>query len=176
MQPYVELHVRSAFSFLRGGSVPESYAAHWAGLMEQQGVAPAMALTDVDGVYGAVRFHGEAKKHGIQAHVGAEVSGDDGRYTLLCQSRQGYQNLCRLITRCKLRAGAKHPKPGHEARAMFDDLVEFSDGLLCLTGGDEGPLARGFQEGRASKILERLLAIYGHDNVFVELQRHLDPE
>ena len=124
MQPYVELHARSAFSFLRGASVPESYVAHWAGLTEQQGVSPAMALTDVDGVYGAVRFHGAAKKHGIQAHVGAEVSSDDGRYTLLCQSRQGYQNLCRLITRCKLRAGAKHPKPGREARAMFDDLAE----------------------------------------------------
>jgi error-prone DNA polymerase len=112
MQSYVELHARSAFSFLRGASVPESYVARWAGLMEQQGVSPAMALTDVDGVYGSVRFHGAAKKHGIQAHVGAEVSSDDGRYTLLCQSRQGYQNLCRLITRCKLRVGAKHPKPG----------------------------------------------------------------
>ena len=112
MHPYVELHARSAFSFLRGASVPESYVDRWAGLMEQQGVGPAMALTDVDGVYGSVRFHGAAKKHGIQAHVGAEVSSDDGRYTLLCQSPQGYQNLCCLITRCKLRAGTKHPKRG----------------------------------------------------------------
>ena len=63
-----------------------------------------MALTDVDGVYGSVRFHSEAKKRGIRAHVGAEVTGPGGRYTLLCESREGYQNLCRLITRIKLRA------------------------------------------------------------------------
>jgi len=44
MQPYVELHACSAFSFLRGASVPESYVAHWAGLMEQQGVGPPWPL------------------------------------------------------------------------------------------------------------------------------------
>ncbi|HEY6990466.1 MAG TPA: PHP domain-containing protein [Bryobacteraceae bacterium] len=176
MLPYVELHVRSAFSFLCGASIPESYVAQIATLIERGLTAPAMALTDVDGVYGSVRFHSAAKKYGIRAHVGAEVSGEAGRYTLLCQSRTGYQNLCRLITRCKLRMGAKHPKPGSQARATFDDLAEFAEGLICLTGGEEGPLAHTLRHGRAATIFDRLLAIYGRDNVFVELQRHLDPE
>jgi error-prone DNA polymerase len=176
MLPYVELHARSAFSFLRGASIPESYAAHCAELVEQGSATPAMALTDVDGVYGSVRFRYEAKKRKIRAHVGAEVSGWGGRYTLLCESRQGYQNLCRLITRIKLRAGAKHPKPGREAQAMLEDLAEFAGGLICLTGGEEGPLAHALERGDASAATQRLLAIYGRENVFVELQRHLDPE
>src|SRR5579871_5347563 len=100
---YIELHARSAFSFLRGAAVPEDYidttAAHQ---------SPAMALTDVDGVYGSPRFHMAAKKSNIQAHIGAEITAEDGsRYTLLVESRQGYQNLCGLVTRMKLRAGNK---------------------------------------------------------------------
>ena len=174
MTSYVELHARSAFSFLRGASIPELYAAYCGELAEKESLGHAMALTDVDGVYGSVRFHSEAKKRGIRAHVGAEVTGPGGRYTLLCESREGYQNLCRLITRIKLRPGTKHPKAGHEPRATRDDLEEFSKGLICLTGGDEGPLANGLKEGRA--IIARLLSIYGPDNVYVELQRHLDDE
>ena len=66
---------------------------------------PAMALLDRDGVYGAPRFHMAAKKAGVRAHIGAEITCADGhRYPLLAETRQGYQNLCRLITRMKLRA------------------------------------------------------------------------
>ena len=137
MLPYVELHARSAFSFLQGASIPELYAAHCGEMADKETLGRAMALTDVDGVYGSVRFHTEAKKHGIRAHVGAEVSGPGGRYTLLCETREGYQNLCRLITRIKLRPGTKHPKAGHEARATRADLEEFAKGLICLTGGEE---------------------------------------
>jgi error-prone DNA polymerase len=174
MSSYVELHARSAFSFLRGASIPELYAAYCGELAEEESLGHAMALTDVDGVYGSVRFHSEAKKRGIRAHVGAEVTGPGGRYTLLCESREGYQNLCRLITRIKLRPGTKHSKGGHEPRATRDDLEEFSKGLICLTGGHEGPLANGLKEGR--DIIARLLSIYGRNNVYVELQRHLDDE
>ena len=66
---YVELHARSAFSFLEGGSVPEELIA--AGLELEM---PAMALLDRDGVYGVPRFHLSAKKNGIKAHIGAEIS------------------------------------------------------------------------------------------------------
>src|SRR5271169_3395085 len=97
---YIELHARSAFSFLEGASVPEELA----GLCAEQGM-PAMALVDRDGVYGSPRFHLAAEKKGIRAHIGAEVTSEDGwRYTLLAASRTGYRNLCRLITRMKLRA------------------------------------------------------------------------
>ena len=66
---YIELHARSAFSFLEGGSVPEELIA--AGLELNM---PAMALLDRDGVYGAPRFHLAARKNGIKAHIGAEIS------------------------------------------------------------------------------------------------------
>ncbi len=66
---YVELHARSAFSFLEGASLPEDLAAVCAQLS-----LPAMALLDANGVYGAPRFHLAAKKAKIKAHIGAEVS------------------------------------------------------------------------------------------------------
>src|SRR5207248_2278457 len=126
-------------------------------------------------VYGAARFHIAATKVHVQAHIGCEVTAKEGgRYTLLVESRTGYQNLCRLITRMKLRAGTKNPKPGHEAAATVEDFTEFREGLLCLTGGDEGPLALGLQNKNARAALERLTGIFGRDNVYVELQRHYD--
>ena len=69
MTSYVELHARSAFSFLEGASVPEELIA-----VALELNMPAMALLDRDGVYGAPRFHLSAKKNGIKAHIGAEIS------------------------------------------------------------------------------------------------------
>ncbi|MGA2712168.1 MAG: error-prone DNA polymerase [Bryobacteraceae bacterium] len=168
---YIELHARSAFSFLRGAAIPEEYIE-----LAATHNSPAMALTDVDGVYGSPRFHMSAKKAGINAHIGAEITAqhdgkdDKSRYTLLVQSRTGYQNLCRLVTRMKLRAG---PKPSQPA-ATESDFEEFAEGLLCLTGGDEGPLALGLINKNAPEVLERLTRIFGPHNVYVELQRHFD--
>ena len=134
-----------------------------------------MALTDIDGVYGSARFHTAAKKYNIQANVGAEVTAVDGsRYTLLVESREGYQNLCRLLTRIKLRAGTKNPKPGHEAAATADDFAEYSRGLICLTGGEEGPMALGLRIKTGCETAEQLIRIFGRENVYVELQRHFD--
>src|SRR2546425_10384031 len=120
---YIELNARSAFSFLEGASLPEDLIAPCADFG-----MPAMALIDRDGVYGAPRFHMAAKKAGIRAHIGAEVTCTDGhRYPLLAESRTGYQNLCRLITRMKLRA-----KKG-EGAATLEEFAEFSEGVICLT-------------------------------------------
>src|SRR5580698_5456545 len=66
---YVELHSRSAFSFLEGASLPEELVAVCSQLK-----LPAMALLDTDGVYGAPRFHLAASKAKIKAHIGAEVT------------------------------------------------------------------------------------------------------
>src|SRR6476469_2302852 len=66
---YVELHSRSAFSFLEGSSLPESLIARCGELQ-----MPVMALLDRDGVYGAPRFHMAAKKAKIKAHIGAEAT------------------------------------------------------------------------------------------------------
>ena len=129
MTEYVELHARSAFSFLEGSSTPEDLAGRAAELK-----LPALAILDRDNLSTAPRFYMAAKKVGITAHIGAEVTCTDGhRYPLLAESRAGYQNLCRLITRLKLRA-----KKG-EGAATPEELGEFSTGLVCLASEPNGP-------------------------------------
>lgn len=166
---YIELHARSAFSFLEGASTPEELAAACA-----QYKIPAIALLDRDGVYGSPRLHLAAKKLSIRAHIGAEVTSPAGwRYPLLVESREGYQNLCRLITRMKLRA-----RKG-EGSALPEEIAELNRGLICLTGGDEGPLAHALAQGgldAAVKCVQELCGTFGRQNVYVELQRHFSRE
>jgi error-prone DNA polymerase len=154
MTEYVEFHAASAFSFLRGASLPEEMAGACAALE-----MPAMALLDRDGVYGAPRFHFAAKKAGVRAHIGAEVTVEGGRvYPLVALSRTGYQNLCRLITRMKLRAKK------YEGAATFEEIAEHAEGLVCLAAEPD------------RRELERLIATFGRGNVYAELQRHCDRE
>jgi error-prone DNA polymerase len=189
---YIELHSRSAFSFLEGASMPEDLIATCA-----NSNMPAMALLDRNGVYGAPRFHMAAKKAGLKAHIGAEVSCEEFpisnfqfpiasgprlkignrklkignfRLPLLVSSRAGYQNLCRLITKMKLRAPRKE-----EGAVREEELREHAGGLICLTGGDDGPLAAALANGgveEARCAVERLAQSFGNGNVYVELQRH----
>src|SRR5215469_8045995 len=150
MTDYVELHARSGFSFLEGASVPEELA----GACEQFGMK-AMALVDRNGVYGSPRFHMAAAKAGVRAHVGSEITCTDGRtYPLLVETREGYRNLCRLVTRMKMRA-----RKG-EGEATLEEIGEFARGLICLTCEPD----------------ERLLEMFGGGNVYAELQRHYDRE
>jgi error-prone DNA polymerase len=162
---YTELHARSAFSFLEGASIPEELAS----ACVERGMT-AMAVLDRDGVYGAPRFYQAAKKMHLRAHIGAEITSSAGwRYALLVESREGYQNLCRAITRMKLRA---RKGEGHIAA---EELAEFKAGLICLTGGEEGPLADALNKGgmtRAIECVRELCEIFGRQNVYVELQRH----
>ena len=163
---YVELHARSAHSFLRGASSPEQLVKRAAELG-----LPAMALCDRDGVYGAPRFFAAAREHGVRPIVGAELTMEDETVLpVLVESRTGYQNLCRLITCAKLR-GTKT-----EYAVRWEELPEFAEGLVCLTGDEEGPLFRALlfddlDGGR--EVLTRLRGIFGHRHLFVEIQRHL---
>jgi error-prone DNA polymerase len=210
MNQYVELHARSAFSFLEGSSLPEELAAACARLG-----MPAMALLDTDGVYGAPRFHLAAQKAKIKAHIGAEVTcnslrsvilsgasasrsealaqsndpyprqsarslgvpgktqNDTPRLPLLVSSRAGYQNLCRLITKMKMLAQK------NAGAVNTEELEEHAAGLICLTGGADGPLAAALQQGgmdEGRRQVESLIAIFGPANVYVELQRHYQRE
>src|SRR5256712_11071283 len=132
---------------------------------------PAIALLDRDGVYGAPRFHLAAKKAGIQPHIGAEVTSTTGvRYPLLAETREGYQNLCRLLTRMKLRA------PKGKGAVTEDELAEYSHGLICLTGGEHGPLTMAIPNRNGRETLDRLIRIFGRENIYVELQRHYNRE
>src|SRR5580704_7892815 len=162
---YVELHARSAFSFLEGASSPEDLAAAC-----RTHDLPSMAVVDRDGLYGSPRFHLAMKKTGLTAYVGAEVSCvEGGRVTLLVASREGYRNLCHLLTRMKLQA-----EKGKGA-IRLDELREHQRGLICLTGGDEGLFAHLLcRDGvkKAAAHLREMCDIFGKDGVYVELQRH----
>jgi error-prone DNA polymerase len=192
-EEYVEMHARSAFSFLEGASLPEELVSVCADLK-----MPAMALLDRNGVYGSPRFHLAAVKQGIRAHIGSEITialpqfaqaGSLRHVTLpvLVETRKGYRNLCRLITMMKMRA-PKIAKPG-EVAATPEELARHAEGLICLTGERDGPLAcalrgtssppsynspSGFDE--AIRVAEWLTDVFGKGNVYAELQRHFNRE
>lgn len=162
--PYVELHAKSAFSFLRGASSPEDVAKACA----RHGVG-AFALTERNGVYSAVRAHLSAKENGLRHIVGAEVAMDDGSaIPLLAASQTGYRNLCRMLTTAKLRS------PKGEGAVTWDELAAHSDGLFALTGDEEGPLrrpwSRGDKAGMEAAICRLSAAFPGR--LYVEVQRH----
>jgi len=117
---FVDFHTRSAFSYLEAASLPEDLVQRASELGHG-----AMALMDRDNLCGAPRFYMAAKKIGAKAHIGAEITREDGNlYPLLVENRTGYQNLCRLITSMKLRA------PKGEAAASQEELERFSAGLV----------------------------------------------
>ncbi len=181
---YVELHSRSAFSFLEGASLPEAMTQQAANLE-----LPGLAILDRDGLYGSPRLYMTAKKLGLRSHIGAEVSVDafgqqvlpakwqphtipsrPVRLSLLCESQTGYRNLSMLISSYKLAQRSKG-----DGIAPLRKMEQYAEGLVCMTGGDEGPLASalargGMDEGR--KVLTRLVKTFGPKNVYVELQRH----
>src|SRR5947207_14502610 len=164
---FVELPRQAAFTCREGAEQPEALveAAARAGM-------PAVALVDRDGVYGAARFHRAAENAGVRALVGSEITLADGaRLPVLVEDQDGYRNLCRLITRLKMGAAK-----GLGSIAL-DDLAPDAAGLVCLTGGRRGPLAAAIARGdreQARRTLDRLAGIFGRDNCFVEVQRHLD--
>jgi error-prone DNA polymerase len=235
---YVELHSRSAFSFLEGSTLPEDLIS----VCAARGMS-AMALLDRNGLYGSPRFYLAAQKAGLKAHIGAEVSCEalslwreknyspqshrdteeirkeeklpeealhsskachpersegsafsqrralssanlqpeisnlksgEFKLPLLVTSRAGYQNLCQLITRMKLRAQRKE-----EGTVLEHELAQHAQGIICLTGGDEGPLAAALKKGgpaEARRMVGHLTSIFGRRNVYVELQRHFHRE
>ena len=176
MSSYIELHAASAFSFLQGASLPEALIERAAELGY-----PALALLDRDGVYGAPRFHKAARAVGIRPVIGAELtiensksevrsqnSPDFRRHTsnfllpVLCESAEGYRNLCKLVTRMKLRA------PKGEGALTLEELDGCTAGLVALAG-------RAALDGRrhgVGGLLDRLVGIFGRAGVYVELQRH----
>ena len=162
---YIELHASSAFSFLDGASLPEALVDRAAALGY-----PALALLDRDGVYSAPRFHMAAKKAGIKAIVGSELTlagtrdaGCGIRLPVLVESRQGYQNLTRLVTQMKLRAAKG------EGTLALEDLDGHTGGLIALVG-------RTAISGRRYGVggfVDRIAGLFGADNTRIELQRHL---
>ena len=199
--PFVHLHVHSNFSFLDGGSRIEELVVRAAELGQR-----ALALTDHDGLYGAVRFAKACGKHGIKPIFGAEVrveslltvagaskdelsvppqppaassrpgrSGHDSEpaddpyhLVLLAENREGYANLCRLISAAHL----ADPERQHPPLVTIESLRAHAQGLICLTGcrhGEIGYLTDAGRDGQAEAALLRLRDIFGAHHLYVEL-------
>src|SRR5689334_1591129 len=167
---YVELHAHSAYSFLDGASTPDELLAAAA----VHGY-PALALTDHDGLWGAMEFAQAARGLGIKAITGAELSLTDGSHlTLLVQDRAGYRNLCRLVTlaHAGTRTNPREPTP---PQISLDQLEQHADGLVCLSGcARDGLLTRRIETGvlhQAERLGNRLVAAFGAERFRVEQQR-----
>ncbi|MHC4393587.1 MAG: PHP domain-containing protein, partial [Planctomycetota bacterium] len=121
---YAALWTKSNYSFLEGASHPEE-------LIERAyavGVR-AVALTDRDGVYGVVEAHTKARELGVKLIIGSQVTTPSGgRIVLLAMNRNGYKNLCRLITKGRLRS----PKGSSVVR--WSEVCEHAEGLIALAG------------------------------------------
>jgi error-prone DNA polymerase len=134
---YVELHAHSSHSLLDGVSPPEALVAQAAAC----GMG-ALALTDHDGLYGAVRFVQAAQQAGIKPILGAEVTlEDESHLTLLAETRQGYTNLCHLLTL------AHQDQPKGTARLARRDLATHVKGLIALSGCHHGGIPRLLMAG-----------------------------
>ena len=162
---YVELHARSAFSFLRAASLPQSLVTR----AVEVGL-PGLALCDRDGFYGSPRFWTATAETAVQAIYGVELTLEDGSVLpLLVRDATGYRSLCRLLTRSKLRS------PKGESFIRWDELPEIAEGVICLTGDEEGPIVNALLRqdfARAEETLRRLIAVFGKGDVYVEIQRH----
>jgi error-prone DNA polymerase len=168
--PYVELHCHTAFSFLDGASHPVEIAATAA----EQG-HEAIAVTDHDGLYGAMELAQATAPLGVRTIVGAELTLDDGHHvTLLCEDRTGYSNLCRLITRAH-EGTRERPTDPRPPTVTLDDVDRHAGGLVCLTGCARYGAAAGRVENRehaeAAATAQRLRRAFGRDRLRVELQR-----
>ncbi|MEW6283143.1 MAG: PHP domain-containing protein, partial [Candidatus Eremiobacterota bacterium] len=130
------LHARSWFSFLAGGSPPEALARRASELGQE-----ALALTDLHGVYGLVRFAAACRKYAVRPILGGTLLLEGFPLVLLAATQEGYRLLCQLFSRW------------HAGQA---DLPERGEGLLCLTGGPEGRLDRLLRQKRRPEALRWL--------------------
>jgi error-prone DNA polymerase len=179
---YVELHCHSAYSFLDGASHPVELA----GAAADQGHS-ALALTDHDGLHGAMEMAHALKPLGIRSITGAELTLDDGTHlTLLCETREGYTNLCRAITASHwptrrwaregfTEGGGRQDPLDGEPSISLETLERHAAGLVCLSGcARRGAVASRVEAGHhaeAAAVARRLAGIFGPDRFRIELQR-----
>jgi error-prone DNA polymerase len=174
---YVELHAHSSYSFLDGASLPEELALRSA----EYGYG-SFALTDHDGVYGAMEFARACEPLGVRPIVGAELTvaerprvSEPFHLTLLVEDATGWANLCRLITEAHADTRPKVDRDPLPPVLALDSLCERTEGLVCLSGcARDGALAGAWERGgpgRAQERAKRLLAAFGRERFRVELLR-----
>ena len=174
---FIHLRVHTEYSLLEG-AVPVKKLS---GMAEAAGM-PAVAVTDTNNMFAALEFSEYASKAGIQPIIGCQMSlaytvpepgkraPDPAPIVLLAQSEAGYLNLM------KLNSAAYLDNEGQLPQIDFDDLSHHNAGLICLTGGSDGPVGRLLQQGqrpRAEQVMVTLHTLFD-DRLYVELQRHPD--
>ncbi len=178
--PFVHLRCRSAYSLLEGAVEVEGLRDLALG-----NHMPALALTDINNLFGALEFSETLSKAGVQPLIGVTLAlggGDDsgvpageiaGNVALLAASEEGYLNLMALSSKAFLEVDATEL-----AHVMWDDVRAHANGLIALTGGFDGVVNRLLHKDHAElaqKRLDDMAATFG-DNLFVEIQRHGRPE
>ena len=174
---FVHLRVHSAYSLSEGALRLKDLTKR---CREQR--MPAVAVTDSGNLFGALEFALAAEAAGIQPIVGCrlgltveEGQGRNGtppapdHLVLLVQNETGYRNLMKLVSRSFLEGD-----PGLDPQVTLAEVAELSEGLLALTGGQEGPVARLLQARRAEAAEAMLLSLAAAfpGRLYVELQRH----
>ena len=176
-QAYVPLRVFSSFTMLEGAMEPKTIAERAAKLG-----FPAVAVTDRNGLYGVMPFSDACIAKGVQPIVGtmlavsrpAEIGGEPAIdwLVLLAKDPQGYDNLCKLVSAAHLDRPVEQ-----EPHVSLVSVEALSDGLIALTAGAEGALARLIAEGqqvKAEAYLDRLVALFP-GRLYIELSRRHDP-
>ena len=163
---YAELHCHSNYSFQEGASSIHQLLAR-----ARELDYPALALTDHDNICGAMEFAQAARSLGIQPIIGAEITLTGGHHlTLLAETRQGYGNLCKLLSSARMTTDRREP----ELAQRF--LHDHAKGLILLSGCSKGEIPSLAQEGRlneAEEVAERYMEWFGKENVYLELQQNL---
>ncbi len=172
---FTHLRVHTEYSLLEGAMRVKKLP----GLAAEAGM-PAIAVTDTNNMFCALEFSEMAAKAGVQPIIGCQLDLDydpvrpgdrptePAALVLLAQNRTGYENLMALNSALYLRGDGSLP---HVTR---EELKAHSDGLICLTGGPDGPLGRLIQNGQTAKadaLLQDLQQAFG-DRLYIELQRH----
>lgn len=166
---YIELHCHSNYSLLDGAAHPEALVERAAEL----GMS-ALALTDHDALYGAVRFAQAAQNQGIKPIFGAELTlSDDHHLTVLVENKAGWHNLCWLISQ------ARHNAPKGQAALPPTALVDRTEGLLALSGCKQSEIVAALRRKDNQAAVQaacRYRDLFGPDHFWIELQHHLLPE
>ncbi|MDP3345029.1 MAG: DNA polymerase III subunit alpha [Hydrogenophaga sp.] len=142
---------------------------------------PALAITDLSNLFGAIKFYKEGRKRGVKPLLGAEVwleglgkeLGQLSRVLLLVQSHAGYLNLSELLARAWTQNGGKA-----QATVSLAWLKELNGGLICLSGAQAGPVGQALLQGDEARALDAALQLAGvfTHRFYLELQRAGRPE
>ncbi|GAA1542143.1 error-prone DNA polymerase [Brevibacterium picturae] len=175
---WAELHVHSQFSFLDGASDPEELVAAGAAA----GLT-SLALTDHNGLYGAVRFAHAAAEVGLPTVFGAELSlgleekipgqtdPDATHLLVLARGVEGYHRLSTAITEANLAGEKNRPVFG------LEELAAMSGDWTILTGCRKGPLRRALNDPDGGLgALRKLIDLFGAERIAVELSRDGTPD